>query len=201
MVFTRLTSQNEEAEGPRLLNLESVALHIVFDIVSSIGVITSTILSDQLGFKAADPLTAVLIAGLTIRGATPMFRRTAAILAQASTSKQSDLLLRDITSIDGVLEVYQSHFWSLAPSKQVATIVLRIRSDVDQDEIMRRCHRVLSPHCSNFTVQLEKERAIQSLLVAPSSSVASIGNPHLLQRGNAAMAAPGVGLREAAHLL
>jgi cation diffusion facilitator family transporter len=204
----RLTSQQEETNGSRLLNLEAVALHIVFDIVSSLGVIISSILGG-LGFPAADPIVAVLIAALTARGATPMFKRTARMLAQgASVGFRPEPLLRELSAVDGVLEFYQAHFWTLAPCRDVGSLIIRVRADADEDYILKQAHRIFASSLWSLTCQIEREKQINALpsikpvyMMQPNGSESIAQSDHSFIAVRTGPADNMVGLKEAAHIL
>ena len=198
-MWKRLNAQQEESNGPRLLNLEAVALHIVFDIISSLGVIASTILVG-FGFTAADSIVAVLIAALTVRGATPMFRRTSRMLAQASAiGFRPEPLLRELAAVDGVLEFYQIHFWSLAPCRDVGSLIVRVRADADDDRILKTAHRIFAPVLWSLTVQLEREKHISSLPSAKSTTTSTVISTSAI--APIRKDADAVGFKEAAHIL
>jgi cation diffusion facilitator family transporter len=209
----RLRSQQEESNGSRLLNLEAVALHMAFDILSSVGVIASSFLSG-IGFAIADPIVAVLIALLTIRAATPMFKRTARMLAQAASSNfRPEPLLRELAGVDGVLEFYQVHFWTLAPCREVGSLIVRVRADADEDYILMQAHRIFSSSLWSFTCQIERERQIQALPTVKSaqqqpvshtngSTYAVVANSQIIGAGRSQQTTdPMIGLKEAEHIL
>jgi len=199
VMWKRLNTQQEESTGPRLLNLEAVALHIVFDILSSLGVIASTMLAG-IGFTAADPIVAALIAALTVRGATPMFRRTSRMLAQASSMGfRPEPLLRELAAVDGVLEFYQVHFWSLAPSRDVGSLIIRVRADADDDLILKAAHRIFAPAIWSLTVQIEREKYISSLPSMKNTVYSNATTTPTLAPVRKEFEV--VGLKEAAHIL
>lgn len=165
----RLSTQDEELSGPRLLNIQSVALHICFDIVSSFGVLCTKMMSNA-GFIAADPIVAVLIALLTARVASPMFRRTTRMLAQATpTGVRMDSHFRELSQVDGVLEFYQMHFWSLAPGRTVGSFVIRVRGDANADQVLTAAHKIFSPVVGHLTVQIEREKHVDVLGSNPAT--------------------------------
>jgi len=169
-------SKKEEASihGAHRINVESLIVHALVDVASSC-IIILTSLFQTFVFQApwADPASALLIGVLTFRAAAPIFLKTSRILAQAvPTGVSFDSALREITSEQGVLECTSSHFWALAPGRNVGTLVLRIRNDANHEKIVTSAHRILGGVVHNLTVQCERERPAKWLepVVAPTVS-------------------------------
>lgn len=149
----------EDGDQARMLNVEAVALHTGYDVVSSLGVIFASAMQKH-GVVAADAMVTVLIAALTVRGVGPMFMLTSRILAQAS-GFHADRYFRELQAAEeGILEFSRVHFWSLAPSKVVGSFAIRARHDADEDRILKAAHTVFGSAIWELTVQIEKERPV-----------------------------------------
>lgn len=149
------------------LNLDSVLLHAISDVFSSCAVLIASY-ATRRGFPWADPLSAFLVGAITIRTVMPMFLQTARILAHAAPSHflitgTLERLLREIKSLEGVLEVRREHFWTIAPGKDVASMILRLRYDADEDRIFMMVQNILSLHFFLSTIQIEKDKRVESL--------------------------------------
>lgn len=178
--------------SPRLLNLEAVALHLAFDVLTSLCVLASAVLRDVTDINA-DNAMAVGIALLTVKSVNPMFQRTLRMLAQAS-AQQYDYKLRELaSSVTGVLEFHQVHFWTLAPGKEVGSFIIRVRFDAeDEDAILKKAHGMFAKSLYSLTVQIQRERS-SAISVAPTPAVTQQDEP-LPLRG-------GLQVRDAAHII
>lgn len=102
------------------------------------------------------------------------------MLSQASAAGfRADNQLRELSSVDGVLEFYQIHFWSLAPSRHVGSLIIRIRSDADEDVILKSAHQIFAPLLWSLTVQFEREKTIPSLSKSQATSQLSEQQLHI----------------------
>ncbi|KAH9257021.1 hypothetical protein BASA81_004842 [Batrachochytrium salamandrivorans] len=190
-VFTKQTF-TASSPSPRLLNLEAVALHLAFDVLTSLCVLASSVLRDATEINA-DNAMAVGIALLTVKSVNPMFQRTLRMLAQAS-AQQYDYKLRELaSSVAGVLEFHQVHFWTLAPGKEVGSFIIRVRSDAeDEDAILKKAHGMFAKSLYSLTVQIQREMSSAVALNTATAARYDSDNeelPHGLQ------------VRDAAHII
>ena len=84
-----------------------VFLHVLADTLGSVGVIISTILIENLGWKIADPICSLFIASLIFASVVPLVKETALIL-----------LLRTPIELEGSIQ--------LALSKVCITVFVRL---------------------------------------------------------------------------
>jgi len=140
-------------------NIHGIFIHVVIDAIGSIGVLVSTWLMSQ-GWLLADPVVAIGIVCLIIYNALPICNRTAKILLQTTPIIISDQLnkaVREASTVDGVLECYNEHFWTQCPKVYVGSLCVRIRSDADEQVVLTKVHDLFAPLLTHFTVQIEKD--------------------------------------------
>ena len=67
--------------------------------------------------------------------------------------------LREASSVEGVLECYQEHFWSIGKSLSqiVGTLKVRVTKNADEQLVLSQVHKIFSPLLSNLTIQVEKD--------------------------------------------
>ena len=68
-------------------------------------------------------------------------------------------LLREISHIEGVLELKKIHFWSLTFTELVGKVHLRVKKDANEQNIITKLHSKFDHLIGNFTVKLEKDQA------------------------------------------
>ncbi|MEW6094459.1 MAG: cation diffusion facilitator family transporter, partial [Chloroflexota bacterium] len=99
------------------LNLKSSFLHLMGDVLSTIGAVIAGIVIRFTGANWVDPLVSVLIGLLILWNAWGIVRESVQILME-STPADIDMesLVRDIQAVPGVRGVHDLHDWSLNQS-------------------------------------------------------------------------------------
>lgn len=126
----------------------------------AIALFITYILIDTKNYYAADTLAAVSIALMTWGTMFPMSMYTGKILLQTSPSHiigQLDKLLREASTLDGVLEFRHEHFWTLSFGVLVGTLQVRVRRDADEQMVLAHVHNRLSNLVSELTIQIFKD--------------------------------------------
>jgi cobalt-zinc-cadmium efflux system protein len=103
--------------GEEDLNLHSAFVHLMGDVVSTLGAVLAGILIAATGFDWLDPLVSMLIGALILWNAWGILRETVEILLE-STPRDIDMdrLVSDLRGIPGVRGVHDLHVWSLTRS-------------------------------------------------------------------------------------
>jgi cobalt-zinc-cadmium efflux system protein len=96
------------------LNLRSTFIHLMGDVISTIGAVIAGVIIYFTGANWLDPLVSILIGFLILYNAWGILRETVEILLE-STPRDVDItrMVDDIVGIDGVLGVHDLHVWSL----------------------------------------------------------------------------------------
>lgn len=96
------------------LNLRSAFVHLMGDVISTVGAVIAGVIIFFTGANWLDPFVSVLIGFLILYNSWGILRETVDILLE-STPKDVDLkkMVREITEVEGVLGVHDLHVWSL----------------------------------------------------------------------------------------
>lgn len=99
------------------LNLRSAFVHLMGDVVSTVGAVLAGIGIAFTGMNWLDPLVSVFIALLILWNAWGILRETVDILLE-STPRDIDMskIVRDLMSVKGVRGVHDLHVWSITQS-------------------------------------------------------------------------------------
>lgn len=99
------------------LNVKSAFLHLMGDVLSSVGAILAGIGIFFTGLNWLDPLASVLIAGLILWNAWLILRESIDILLE-STPRDIEMssMVRDLMQVEGIRGVHDLHVWSLSKS-------------------------------------------------------------------------------------
>lgn len=115
----------------------------------------------QLGFtQMIDIYASVLIATITIETMTPFAVFTGKILLQTTPSHfitQLDKIMREASTLDGVLEFRNEHFWTISFGELAGSIHVRIRRDADEQLVLAHVWNKLSGVIKNLTIHVFKD--------------------------------------------
>ena len=102
------------------LNLRSTFLHLMGDVLSTIGAVIAGIIIAFTNWNWLDPLVSVLIGVFILYDAWGILRQTIHILLE-STPENIDMnnMLSDLRKVDGVLDVHDLHVWSISESLRI----------------------------------------------------------------------------------
>ena len=144
------------------LNLRSTFLHLMGDVLSTIGAVIAGIIIAFTNWNWLDPLVSVLIGGFILWNAWGILRQSIHILLE-STPKSIDMdsMVNDLLKVEGVQGVHDLHVWSInedlrALSAHIITKDIHVSAGVS---IQRDLNEILS-HKYNIhhaTLQLECE--------------------------------------------
>jgi cobalt-zinc-cadmium efflux system protein len=142
------------------LNLRSAFVHLMGDVLSTIGAVIAGVLIFFTGANWLDPLVSVLIGFLILYNAWGILREAVDILLEAKPRDiDSKKLVEDMMEVDGVLGVHDLHVWSITQnlrtmSAHVLTEELSIREGAD---IQRQINEIAYHryNIAHATLQLE----------------------------------------------
>lgn len=141
----------------------------------AIALVLTYILVDTKSYYSADTWAAMAIAIKTCGTMFPMSVYTGKILLQTAPSHilgQLDKVLREASTLDGVLEFRHEHFWTLSFGTLAGSVQVRVRRDADEQMVLAHVYNRLSNLVSQLTVQIFKDdwtRASSYNLLAGSS--------------------------------
>jgi cobalt-zinc-cadmium efflux system protein len=110
------------------LNLRSAFLHLMGDVLSTLGAVVAGVIIYFTNWNWLDPLVSVLIGAMILWSAWGILRETVDILLE-STPRDVDMdaLLRDLLKIEGVLGVHDLHVWSI--TRGLRSMSAHLRTD------------------------------------------------------------------------
>jgi cobalt-zinc-cadmium efflux system protein len=156
------------------LNVRGAYLHVLGDLLGSIGALTAGALILTKGWMLADPLISVLIASLILLGAWRLVREAADVLLEsAPRGLDVEELVEDLRGIEGLEELHDIHVWTLT-SGFVAMSGHGVIDDLSMhrailDEINARLNE---RGISHVTFQLEP-RPVHQIQGSPEGGVES----------------------------
>jgi cobalt-zinc-cadmium efflux system protein len=96
------------------LNVRAAFLHVVADLLGSLGVVVAAVLVLTLGWTRADPVIAILIGALVLLSAWRVLRESVSVLLEGTPEGvDADAVGRRMASMEGVNEVHDLHIWTI----------------------------------------------------------------------------------------
>ncbi len=113
-------AHTDQKKGERNLNVHSAYLHVLGDLISSVGVIVAALLIRLTGARWIDPFISILIGGIILVSAYRVLRRSLHILNEGVPDGLSMREIhQSITSLPEIEAVHDLHVWNLG-AEQVA---------------------------------------------------------------------------------
>ncbi|XP_032785505.2 zinc transporter 2 isoform X1 [Daphnia magna] len=151
------------SNGSRNMNVRAALIHVVGDLVQSIGVLIAAIVIKYWpNFRLADPICTFLFSGLVLTTTIGLIRDASHVLMEGVPRNiQYHELRRDLKSINGVCNVHSLHVWSLTLDRNALAVHLAIGVMTDAEEVLSNATRLVQikygiAHC---TVQVERFNA------------------------------------------
>lgn len=142
------------------LNLRAAFLHVIGDLLGSLGVVVGGSILLFTGITLIDPVVAAIIGSLILKSAIDVSRESAKILLEGVPS-EIDLakVTEEVLKVEGVESVHELHVWSITSGFYVLTGHIRIRDQMlsRAQLIMEKVNRLLRAKFSILHVTLQPE--------------------------------------------
>ncbi|CAK8692395.1 unnamed protein product [Clavelina lepadiformis] len=155
-------------------NLKGVYLHILADLLGSVGVIVSSFVIGRWQILVADPICTVLVATLILCTVWPLLRDSSRMLAMcASPELELDInkALSKVSAVDGVISFRFCQVWQHTDNEIIAAVSVYVESHVIEQRIISQVTAILKEHrITSVTVQVEKDNFYQHMSGLMSSA-------------------------------
>ena len=147
----------------RNLNVHSAYLHVIGDLISSIGVIIAALLIRLTNLNWIDPLMSIIIGAIILLSAYRLVRKSLHILFEGVPEGLSlNELKENLSALEEVETVHDLHVWSLGSSQVAlsAHVVLTAEGLLDQAKMLERIKTLLDEQYGihHTTLQFEESR-------------------------------------------
>lgn len=142
------------------INLRGVFLHVVSDLLGSLGVIAAGVILILTGWQGADPIASALICVIVIFTAAMLFRDSIHILLEgAPPHLDIDEIRTALAGLPGVREVHDLHLWSLSKGSESLSGHLVLASGGDQASVLKAGTELLRSRfgLNHVTLQIESD--------------------------------------------
>lgn len=139
-------------------NLRGAYLHVLGDLLGSIGAIAAAIGIMLTGWTLLDPILSVFVALLVLRSAWGLVRQSLGVLLQSTPAGiDPSRVINGILALEGVAQVGHLHLWAVNDAEVVATLHASASSGTDPLLLPGRISQWLKSEFSitHVTVQID----------------------------------------------
>ncbi|KAE8601459.1 hypothetical protein XENTR_v10013677 [Xenopus tropicalis] len=159
---------------------------VLIDIAGALALCITYMLIEINNYFAVDTASAIAIAVMTFGTMYPMSVYSGKVLLQTTPPHvigQLDKLLREVSTLDGVLEVRNEHFWTLGFGTMAGSVHVRIRRDANEQMVLAHVTNRLNTLVSSLTVQIFKDEWARPVLAsgAMPPNMLNIPDHHVIQ--------------------
>src|ERR1700678_785527 len=157
--FSAWVTSTDPSGGPkRGMAMRAVFVHVISDLVGSVGVLVSGALTYFTGWMRADPAVSILIGVLVLYGSWGLVREGVDILME-SVPRHIDLDERrtDLLAVSGTEEVHDLHVWCLTTRQIALSAHAVVAVGADRDRVLAEMCQLLQTKFDihHLTLQLE----------------------------------------------
>ena len=122
------------------VNVKGAILHVMGDLLSSVGAIVAAVVIYYTGWTPIDPILSVLVAALILRSAWKLLAKSIHILLEGApegvTPEKVEQCL--LGAVSGLAAVSHIHVWQLTSGRIMATLQIRPNLDEEHRIVVRR---------------------------------------------------------------
>lgn len=143
------------------LNLRGAALHVMGDLLGSVGALAAGAVILLTGWTPIDPILSVVVSLLVLRSAWAILRESGHVLVEGTPDRVDEAVLTEaiLAGVPAVIDVHHVHAWTLTPDRPIVTLHARLREGADSDQAIGAVTRLLRDRfgIDHATVQAEFE--------------------------------------------
>ncbi|GAB6009085.1 cation diffusion facilitator family transporter [Dysgonomonas reticulitermitis] len=155
MVAWILHSQGSTKEN---LNVRSAFLHVIGDLLGSVGAIIAAVLIMLFGWYIADPIASIIVSVLVLYSGWNVLKESINILMEAKPANiNSERVTELLKSIDGVEDIHDLHIWMITSEFTSMTVHLHVKENADRDLILEQAKHIMQEKygIKHVTIQIE----------------------------------------------
>ncbi|MCM3784072.1 cation diffusion facilitator family transporter [Neobacillus mesonae] len=140
------------------LNLRGAFLHVLGDLLGSVGAIAAGLLMLFFGWSIADPIASILVAVLILVSGFRVTKDSLHVLMEGNPdSIDIDEVRSQLLELPNVSHLHDLHSWSITSDFPALTVHLVVTEPADRDEILRQAKDLLKNtfNIQHSTIQIE----------------------------------------------
>lgn len=140
------------------LNVKSAFLHVIGDLLGSVGAIIAAILILVFGWNIADPIASMIVSILVLYSGWHILKESVNVLMESKPANvDTDEVISLLNTIPGVEGVHDLHIWMITQEFTSLTVHLKVSAGSDRDNILEQALEAIIRHTGirHITIQLE----------------------------------------------
>lgn len=141
------------------LNQRGAYLHVLSDLLGSLGAVVAGVVVITTGWRLADPIVSLGIGVLVLSGAWRLVRESADVLLEATPAHIALAAVHDcLASLPGVSSVHDLHVWTLTSGVIAMSGHLVVRNPEQNQQILEAAQtRLEELGIHHVTIQMERD--------------------------------------------
>ncbi|WP_077303222.1 cation diffusion facilitator family transporter [Virgibacillus pantothenticus] len=165
------------------LNMRGAYLHVISDMLGSVGAIIAALLIMFFGWGWADPLASVIVAALVLRSGYYVIKSGLHVLMEGTPQNVDvDDMIQTIQNTKGIQGVHDLHVWSITSGLNAASfhaVVDGQMSIAESEQLLRQIERDLEhKNIHHMTIQLETSSHLHDNSILCKVKAESSGHHH-----------------------
>ena len=144
------------------LNARGAYLHVLGDLLASVGTVAAAIAIRYTGWLAADPVASILTTALIMRGAWQLVRESVDILLESTPAHIPMPAVRSqLEAIPGIESVHDLHVWAVTPAVVAMSAHCIVREPDQHQHVLGHIHDAMRLFgIEHVTIQLERDEML-----------------------------------------
>lgn len=142
------------------VNMRSAFVHVLGDLLGSVGAVAAALLMMGFGWGWADAVVSMLMAVLIVRSGWDILKTATHILMEGAPDHMAyEALLQEIAAVPGVLSAHDLHVWTITSGEHALSCHVVVDGNLTVHEaqaLVRQVEvRLAACHIGHTTVQIE----------------------------------------------
>jgi cobalt-zinc-cadmium efflux system protein len=144
------------------LNARGAYLHVLGDLLASVGTVVAAIAIRYTGWLVADPIASILTTVLIMRGAWQLVRESVDILLESTPAHIPLPAVRgQLEAIPGIESVHDLHVWAVTPAVVAMSAHCIVREPGQHQHVLGHIHDAMRLFgIEHVTIQLERDEML-----------------------------------------
>jgi cobalt-zinc-cadmium efflux system protein len=171
--------------GRRNVNVRAALLHVIGDLLGSVGALISGLVILTTGWTPIDPILSLFIAALILISGLRLLRETLhTLLEGVPPHLDLETVGRAMAGVEGAISVHDLHIWSLSAERTALSAHVVLRRIDDWEPILARLRAMLAEEfdIDHVTLQPEPVETIVHLTRPVAGSRSEAAGAHGTQR-------------------
>lgn len=140
------------------LNVRGAYLHVLGDLLGSLGTVAAAMLIHFTGWLAADPIASIIVTLLIVIGAWNLVRESVDVLLESTPAHISPGAVRaQLLAIPGIEAVHDLHVWTVTSGVIAMSVHAIVREPERHQHVLEHIHDAMRLFgIQHVTVQLER---------------------------------------------